>query len=161
MRISNIKKNFSSFIRIKKYEQEQRFLDKYIKIHNNTTYGDSYQQMHNARKTIANYLSHKGVAIDIYDARQHLDEFASPVLEDKLSDKLYIKATNLLNNKKASKMVSARTDKTCTHVVPDYIVIDYPADGVQQTRLTSHEYEDNFIRNLYRNIEELVKKVER
>ena len=58
------------------------------------------------------------------------------------------------------QMVSARTDKLHIHTVPDYIVVDNMQYGVQQTRLTAHEFEDNFIRNLYKNIEELVKKVQ-
>ena len=160
MKINSVKNAISTFVHNNKYKREQRFLDNYINIYNNTTYGDSYQQMVSARKTIANYLRDKGVSIDIYEARQILGEHDSPVIEDKLNDKLWVEATNLLTSKHSSKVVSARTDKVHIHTVPDYIVIDNVQDGVQQTRLTSHEFEDNFIRNLYRNIEELVKKVQ-
>lgn len=160
MKINNIKNKFSNFVRIRNCEKEQRFLDKYVKIHDNTTYGDSYQQMCSSRKTIANYLRDKGVSIDIYDARKMMGEHDSPIVENRLSEALYIEAKNLLSNKKASKFVSAKTDESRIHKVPDYIVIDYPAEGIQQTRLTSHEYEDNFVRHLYRSIEDLVKKVQ-
>lgn len=160
MKMSSIKNTISTYVRNNNYRREQRFLDNYVNIHNNTTYGDSYQQMMSARKTIANYLRDKGVAIDIYDARQMLGEHDSPVIEDKLSDELWVEATDLLTNKHLAKVVSAKTDKVHIHTVSDYIVVNNVQDGVQQTRLTSHKFEDNFIRNLYRNIEELVKKVQ-
>jgi len=156
MKIPSIK----HIIKIRKINRERQFLDNYVHIDNNIPNRTAVRQMYKARKGIANYAQDKGVSIDIFNARQELGEHDSPILEDYFSDKLSLHVTDLLTSKSEQKIISARTDVTHTHVVPDYIVIDYADDGIQQTRLTTHEYEDTFLRHLYRNIENLVKSVQ-
>lgn len=159
MKISPLRKKFAQFIEIQKYRKEERFINNYVTIHNDSTYGDSYKQMYKARKTMANYAADKGVKIDIYDARHELGEHDSPIVENDLAEKLSVYVTNLLSNKQTKRFVSARTDEIHPHVVNDYFVVEIPSDGIQQVRLTKHEYEDTFLRNLYRNIEDMTNKV--
>lgn len=159
MKLQQLKNSFSRFAEIKKYEKEAKFLDKHITIHNNTTYGDSFQQMNQARKTLANYAKKEKVKIDIYDARHELSEDASPIIEDKLSQKLSVYVTDKKSGRKTQKFVSAKTDETHPYVENDYIVVDFPEDDLQMTRITKHEYEDNFLRHLYRNIGNMVNEL--
>lgn len=43
--------------------------------------------------------------------------------------------------------------------MPDYFVVEDAQEGIQWTRLTSHEYEDNFLRMVYRKIGSLTEKL--
>lgn len=152
MKIPSIKNRIRIILANHRIEKENKFLNNYINIHNNTTYGDSFQQMNTARKTIANYAQEKGVTIDIYDARKELCEHDSPIMEDYLSDKLSIHVTDLLTNQQEQRIISARTDITHPHIE----VIESPANGTQAAHVTRLEYQDNFLRHLYRNIENMV-----
>lgn len=136
-------------------------IDKYIKIHDTATYGDSFNQMYNAREIIANYAEKKGITVDIYDARKLLegDENVSPIIEEQLSDKINVVVTNLLNGKSKAKIVSANTDKNFPKVATAPIIIPIPKDNTDIVRTTIRQTNDSFIRNLFRNIESLTKIV--
>ncbi len=154
MKIPSIKNRITNFLDYRKYNKEQKFINKYVKIHSNRKYNDAFTQINKARKTIANYAADKGVVIDVYDVER------VPELPNSTSRKLMLEVTDLLTGKCKNKVLDARTDRTYPHVENDYIVIDYPHDGIQQTRLTKHEYEDTFLRYLYRNIENLTNKLQ-
>lgn len=159
MNVSRIKNTITRCVENNRFKKEAKFLDNHVVIHNDTTYGDSYNQMVQARKTLANYAKHEKVKIDIFDARHELGEHDGLAIEDKLSDKLSVYVKDKRSGKEVNKIVSARTDQTYPHVTNDYIVIDYPEDGLQMTRITKHEHEDNFLKHLYRNIENMVKEL--
>lgn len=155
MKIPPIKNKIAKFLDNRKYNKEQKFINNFIMIHNDQPYTDAFIKINEAKKTIANYAASKGVSVDIYSAGAMLGEHDSPLFEEHLHNKLMLKVTDLLTGENEHKFLTARTDITYPHVENDYFVIDYPQEGIQQTRLTKHEYEDNFLRYLYRNIENL------
>lgn len=160
MKIPSIGNRITRFFETKKLNREQKLIDNFVKIHNDQPHNDAFVQIDKAKKTIANYALAKGVSVDIYSAGTMLGEHDSPLLEERLSNKLMLEVTDMLTGKNESKFLNARTDITYPHIEDDYFVINYPQDGIQQTRLTKHEYEDNFLRYLYRNIENLVNNVQ-
>ena len=117
--------------------------------------------MYTARETLANYAKDKGVTIDIHDARKLLedDESVSPILENKFAEKLYVVVTNLLSGKSKTKFVDANTDKLYPKVAQRPIIIPNEKDYTDVARQSVRNTEDTFLRNLYRNIEELTEKV--
>lgn len=166
MKISSIKSMITNY----KVAKENRFLDKYCRVDLNLP-ADAYNQLMRARKGtsgLAAYAKSKGVTIEISDAEQKM----SKTFFESVIDEMHMKraAEGQLNitvtQEKPSKgkypvinsltsFVSKDTKKIKTHSEPDYIVIDYPEDGIQQTRLTSHQFEDNFLRTVYRQIEKM------
>lgn len=165
MKISNVIGNkITKAVKIRKYEREQKFLNKFCKI-NNDVEGDTFTQLNSARKTIANYAKNKGVTVEIADAEKKVakETFEFDV-DERLAkraakDKLAITVTPLKregNTVSLTNYVPKDTRETHLHTVNDYFVVEYPYDDIQQTRLTKHEYEDNFLRNVYRKIQTLV-----
>lgn len=152
MRIPSIKNKITNFLDNRKYNKEQKFINKYVKIHSNNNH-DAFTQIDEAAKTIANYASNKGVTIDIYDVER------VPELTNNTNRKLMLEVTNLSTGKCKNKILEANTNKTYHHVEDDYFVVDDPYDGIQLVRLTKHDYEDNFLKYLYRNIENLTNKL--
>lgn len=155
MKLFPIRNKIEQFIEVRKYIKERNYLNKYVNIHDISINDDAYKQMHTARKGIANYLADKCMAVDIYDAQNTAGAAAKSASGVNLKDKIRVEVTDLLFGKTTSRFLNADTKETTIHSVPDYFVVEYVEDGLQQTRLTSHDYEDNFLRNLYRNISEM------
>ncbi len=148
MKINSIKPAVTKFIDNVKYEKEQKFLNKYVQVHDEGMSADAYKEIMKARKTIANYVAPKAVAVDIYSNGSESKKGLDIVVQD------------LLHSKKTSRTMNADTKAIHNHVVDDYIVVDHAWDGVQQTRLTTHEYEETFLKTLYRNISEMVNNLQ-
>ncbi len=168
MRISSITSKISRAIENKKYENEQKFLNKFCKI-NNDVKGDTFTQLNSARKTIANYAKNKGVTVEIADAEKKIakENFEFDVDERQAQrvakDKLAITVTpwkRVGNTVSITEYTPKNTKENEIHTVNNYLVVDYPEDGIQQTRILKHEYEDNFLRRVYRKIEGIVKNLE-
>lgn len=156
MKINKIITSLKNKRFVSSIEKREREITKYVNVHNKTTYGTSYEQIMEARTTLANYAKHNNISIDIYDARKTLDgdEFVSPMLENSLSDKLMLKITNLKNNKSNERIIDANTDKHYIHQIKDLALIK--GEKVTDARFT---YSDNFIRHFYRQVEKLAKTV--
>lgn len=161
MKVSKIFNRFQSQLQQQKLNKKEANINKYIKIHDVNTYGDSFAQMYDARATIANYAKRNAVSIDIYDAKKLLedDETVSPIIENNFSDKLHLIVTNLLNGKSKSKIISANTDKTFPKVCEKKVIIPIVKDGIERVGEIVNQTEDSFLRNLYRNIENLTNAV--
>lgn len=157
MKLQKIYTSLQDKLTRQKFVKNESRINRYINIHDTTTYGDSFNQMYNAREIIANYAEKKGITVDIYDARKLLegDEYVSPIIEDQLSDKLNVVVTNLLNGKSKAKIVSANTDKDFPKIAKAPIIIPIPKDNTDIVRTTIRQTNDSFIRNLFRNIESL------
>ena len=147
--------------KIAKVAKQEEYINRFVRIHDVNTYGDSFNQMYTARETLANYAKDKGVTIDIHDARKLLedDESVSPILENKFAEKLYVVVTNLLSGKSKTKFVDADTDKLYPKVAQRPIIIPNVKDYTDVARQSVRNTEDTFLRNLYGNIEELTEKV--
>lgn len=159
MKITRIFNSIENQIAKNKLTRHSKEINKYVKIHDVNTYGDSFNQMYNAREVMANYAKNNGVSIDIYDAKKLLedDESVSPIIENDFSDKLNVIVTNILNGKSKAKIVSANTDKTYPKIAEVPIVLT--SDNIEHMRKGTRQTEDSFIRNLYRNIEYLTNHV--
>ena len=141
--------------------KEQKLLDNFVTIHADRMNKPAYDEIKDAQKVMANYVMRNGVGVDIYDAQEAVTSgFAvKPHKNETLADKLLVKVTNLLNGMVDEKLVSANTKKVHRTENVDFIVFDIPEDGVQYARKTKKSYEDTFLRNLYRNIQEMTEKV--
>ena len=155
MKLRNYVKRIQNQIERKNLIKKEKMLAGYFKVHDDTIYGDSYNQLYNARTTFANYAKSKGISIDVYDARQTIasDEYAPVNIENSLSDKLMLKVTNILTGKSKSRIISADTDKIHVH---NNIKLDV-FRNVTETYETKQLQEDTFLRYMYRNVENLTK----
>lgn len=156
MKINKIITSLKNKRMVSSIEKRERELAKYVNVHNKTTYGTSYEQIMEARSTLANYAKHNNISIDIYDARKTLDadEFVPPMLENSLSDKLLLKITNLKNKKSNERIIDANTDKQYLFQIKDLALIK--EGNVADAHFN---YSDNFIRHFYRQVEKLAKTV--
>lgn len=156
MKLSKIITSLKNRRIVSSIEKREHEIGKYINIHNKTTYGNSYEQIMEARSTLANYAKHNNISIDVYDARKTLDgdEFVSPMLENSLSDKLMLKITNLKTKKSNERIIDANTDKPYLHQIKDLTLIK--GDNVTNSHFN---YSDNFLRHFYRQVEKLAKTV--
>lgn len=135
-------------------------IDKFFKIHDSDTFGDSFNQMYLAREIISRFAQRNGVKVDVYDAKKMTNHKA---LGTELSDKINLVVTNLHNGKNQSRIVAADTDK----IYPNIKATNYAArirthkDGDMLTFVPKERWatEDTFLRNLYRNIEAMVTEV--
>lgn len=59
MKIQKIYTTLQDKLAKKNLIRREAKIDKYIKIHDTATYGDSFNQMYNAREIIANYAEKK------------------------------------------------------------------------------------------------------
>ena len=161
MKIQRLLNNIQTRIQRRNFVKKENEINKYLKIHDVLQTGDSYAQIQGARETIANYAKEHAVSVDIYEARKALDGTTDvdEHIQNNLSDKLNLIVTNMLTGKSKSRFVSAKTDITYPKTRQTYKL--YPVYG-EETEIAMpvlSNTEDNFIRHLYRNIEDLTKQV--
>lgn len=166
MKLSSIRPRIAKAIENHRYEKEKRFLETFAPIDSTNISSETLKELLPARLGIAKYAEENGVSIEIKNAKNLLsdiehDSASVTKAEERHKKSLLVTVTDILHNRGRSRIVSGDTKALHLHSEPDYFVINYSDDGIQQTRLTSHDYEDNFLRNLYRNIEGLVKEVQK
>ena len=157
MKINRIFNNLKEAYRIRKYEKQEQKVAKYVRIHDCDTYGTSFEQISNARATLANYAMKKGITIDIYDAQKKTlfkDELPAR-LRNNLYDKFNVVVTNMLNGRKQQRFVSANTDGNTMFHKYEVTIISGPNPEDVVVRNTGKIQEDTFLRNFYRNIEDM------
>ena len=150
---------------IREIENREKEISKYVRLHNDTTYDDSYKQMVDARLGIANYAKANGVQVDIYDARKILPgkEDVSQNVKNNLSDKIKVVVSDLKNKARTrERFVSADTDTYTPRIKQERILIPSRTEEcIESVRTVTSYIEDNFLRNLYRNIEEMTNQLHR
>ena len=161
MKITRLINTIQNRINVAKVAKKENEINRFVRIHDINTYGDSYKQMCTAKETIANYAKKHGVSVDIYDARKVLeDDCDAPVcVQNNLSDKINVIVSNLLTGKSKSRFVSANTDMVYDKVATSQILIPSKAEDIEIVRKTTKQVTDSFLRNLYRNIEDMTKQV--
>ena len=165
MKLSRIGQAIQRKIKTYKYNKEQKFINKHIKIHDNTVPYDCYEKMCEARKTIANYAKHNGVSVDIYDAKREFveyEEFDNHSIEDYLTDKLLISVRDLKTDNQETLIIPAINDKSPIKqmlVVEKKVVVQDPSEGTERIVTIKSHNEQNFLQYLYHYIAELTKKV--
>lgn len=159
MKINSIKAGAEKFIRNIKCRNEDRYLNNYIRIHDNFMNENTAKELMECRKTLANYLSREGVSIDIYEAGHEMGEIVNPTLEKASENKISIHAKDILTGRSETHLMVADTKATYPHIEKDYFQIDNPSEGIEFSRITTHEYEDTFLRALYRNVSDIVNSI--
>lgn len=148
--------------RIKNLEKRKLTqFDKFIRIHDKNTYGDSYNQMMDAREILANYAQQKGVTVDIYDAKRLIenDETAPATIKKYVSDKINVVVKNILTGEFKNKIISANTNKTQPKMAKTSVMIHLKDDDLEVIKHGYRQTSDSFLRNLYRSVEELTRNV--
>ncbi len=142
-------------------QRKEAKLNNYIRIHDKNTYGDSYEQMKQAREVIANYAQKEGVSVDIYNANRLVadDETAPSFIKEYTSDKLNVVVQNILTGESENKIVNANTDKTLPKYAKTTVIVPIKGEDIEIARHGIRRTEDSFLRNLYRSIEELTRNV--
>lgn len=150
MRISKILNQVQNKINIHNYEKQQKFINHYVNIENTTNNLPAMKEIYQAREILANYASNKGVRLDIVDSAQ---------TAEKTSDKLLVKVTNILSGRKAEAEVAADTTAIYPKEKANKCLLHNSESGCEYQYTGKNYIEDNFLRNLYRNIEILTYKV--
>lgn len=132
-------------------------VDKYFKINNNCMSPEIY----NARQGISRYAKANDATIEIMPAGKVMfdDSIDSSIIEEHLADKLYICATDTKTGNMKSKIISGDRKKIYPKVSEQPVLIHVHKDGTEKFGLSRTYVEDNFLRNLYRNIEDLIKNL--
>lgn len=164
MSIGKIFSSIQSGFKTNTLASTQVKVEKYFKINDFDTFGDSFGKMYTAKHTIANYAKSKGVRVDIYAAEKISgDKYEcrhSGGGKESLADKIRVIVTNLSNGNSKERLVSARTDE----IFPKYaarkpMIMPILGENVERAVMPVWKTEDTFIRNLYRNIEALTSAV--
>ena len=142
-----------------KEKRADKLVNKYIKLHDIDTYMDSFEQLYNAKETIANYARSKNVKIDIYKGDKCLPEMISGNEEKLVKDKVFVQITNLKNKKTSCGLIPADTDKIYQYQVNGYAVYDTSDETQIVKKFIAKDHEDNFLRNFYRKIDTLVNQL--
>jgi hypothetical protein len=148
-------KPFENIIERYKINKEQKNLNRYVNIHDYL--GNANDDIYNARKVLANYARTKGVSIDIFTASKKTEEELANNTKNQLDNHVSVIVKDLLTGKVTQRIIDADVNKT--HNVQKkigYGYIENHADGTERVVPFKGEYEDNFLRHLYRNITEMV-----
>lgn len=159
--IPKIKSNFINKATIR----HEKNIDKYFKVHDTETFGDSYNQMYLAREIISRFAKRNGVKVDVYDAKKMASsaEYDDKFINDigtKLSDKINVVVTDLHTGKSNGRIVAADTGKIYPkETQKGGFLIENKQDNVERYTKGHWVTEDTFLRNLYRNIESMISEV--
>ncbi|MBS6602882.1 MAG: hypothetical protein KH301_03880 [Brachyspira sp.] len=161
MAINKILKNIQNHINIAKYEKRQNEMNKFVNINNNITNHTAFNTLDEAKSTIANFAKHNGVSVDIYDGRKMVegDEYASEALTNNLSDKLFVKVTNLISGKSKERIISSNTDELYPVQKSNLRLLQLKNSDKEYLSHGTLSTEDNFLRYVYRNIDTLTRQV--
>lgn len=157
MKTKSIGTKFTRFLENRKYEKEQKFLNKYCNISDKLD-RDTFELLFPSRKTIANYAKSKNVSVEISNAEKDIakrtfneeDESCINAMERAAKDKIVVtvRPLKLPKERKDGRLLSQSSyvsnDTNKTYVYKD----------------SKNTIEDNFLRNIYRTIERNVKGIE-
>lgn len=109
----------------------------------------TYEQLSKASGVLENYARHKGVNIDILsvgttDKGNNADRVLAIVVKDPKSKKLKVSE------------VSSDVGAVIKRTEEKSIMFDDAVDDLQYARKLKSTYEDNFLRNVYQKVEEMV-----
>jgi hypothetical protein len=156
MKVYQVKNQIVKMLDSHNYNKEQKFLDKYVNIHGYT--GNSDKEINTARKVLANYAKEKGVTIDIFaKGSQNSEEISQNVAKNPMENRVLVVVKDLLSGKSSNRIVDVDKNKTYMHdKTIGFYYIEDEEEGVEMTRVFKGQYEDSFLRHLYRNISDMV-----
>ena len=156
MNVGRIIGNIQRRIDTNKILNQEKEMENFVHIHDVNTYGDSFSQLYTARPVIANYAKSKGVRVDVFESREGMNS----ALADEPAENLKVVLTNLLTRKSTEKIVPAKTDAIYPKQREQRVVIPVKGEqDLQYVRTGIHTTEDNFLRNFYRNIEDMTRSI--
>lgn len=148
--------------------KEQR-LEKYLKIDKNLD-KDALCLLYPNRERLAKHAKSKGVEIRIYDAQK--DHYNNMAMEsraefDTYQNKIGITVYPLKPKKEKNgwsrtgqfSLIPKDVKQIDVRVETKPLVFEIPSDGLQYVRIAKSEYDENFLRKVYRIISELSNKV--
>ena len=114
----------------------------------------TYERLSKASGVLENYARHKGVNIDILsvgtiDKGNNADRVLAIVVKDPKSKKLKVSE------------VSSDVGAIIKRTEEKSIMFDDAVDDLQYARKLKSTYEDNFLRNVYQKVEEMVHSLEK
>ncbi len=155
MNVNRIMGNIQKRIDTRKILKQEKEISNFVEIHDVNTYGDSFSQLYTARQSIANYAKSKGVRVDVFESRDGMPKG----FEDEPAEKLNVVLTDILTNKSVERLVPAKTDVTYPKQRERLVVVPIRGEDLQRIRQGVQTVEDTFLRNFYRNLEDMVKSL--
>ena len=139
-----------------------RFKPKFVNIHTNEMPAESAKSLESARGMLENYAKHKKISIDVYGGQRLLEnDFMEtfPEVASGFKKQLQIVVEDLKTKKYGFSLVPADTKSSTVNSKSKPFVIEDVSEGTQYVRRVKQNYEDSFLRNVYRKIENLTQKV--
>ena len=163
MKISNIFANVQKRINVSRILKREADINKYVGLHDSGRLPDGVlEQLETSREIIANFARKNSVKVDIYNARVHQQRLASGGISNSgngFLGNLEVVVSNLKNGIVKRAFVSSNTKELHPKVKQTNIIVPIRDAGIERLWKAQYYTEDNFLRNLYRNIEELTKSV--
>ena len=159
MKISSIKTGIQNFATKIKIAHEEAFLNSCVSIHGKTMDSDTFNQLYNARKMIANSIAEEGICLNIYSAGKWVRKDSANPGKMIKEDKIAIIAEDIIGEEKAERIINADTKATYPHIEEDCFQVNKHAGEIQYSRLARHRYEDPFLRYVYRTVIDLVEEL--
>lgn len=151
----------TTFIENSKYEKEKKFLNKYVSLDWNLD-DATYNKLCEARKTIANYVAPKGVTVEISDPRRLLTGEEPAEVRNYLGTKLNIEVKDMLTGEVDGRLLSSQVDNMYPYKTMKIVVVDNLKDDLQEGyEIVGHEYQEPFLRYIYRNIVDMVNNIQK
>lgn len=152
MKVPSIKgsiKNITEKLKTMKYEKHQKEIENLVRIHpEKAAETDAFKQIYDAREVLANYAK----ANDIY---MSFIAYSPKGNAKNIIVSVYGKNTLPLNQKVSlDTSVIYPKEKYTKHILED-------KDGLNNIRETRNSTEDNFLRHIYRTVEELTKQIKK
>ena len=147
------------FNRIRNNENLQK---KYLNISDYNMSDYIQEQLYLAKDGIINYAKHKNIKIGISDNTKMFSDYTYPSKKKYYDDRFILDVTDLKSRLSQRRLIPYINDESLlkpAHMKEKFIIINYPQDGLQRAAKVISSFEETFLRNLYRNIEELTVKV--
>lgn len=161
-----IRTKVTRFIKTRKINKEQNFLNKYCNISNDIE-GDAFVQLNTARKTIANYAKSNRVTISIGDAEKEVakekfefdidEQNAKKAAKNKL--KITLRPLKKLPERKGGRLLSL-SEYVSKDTSKNYFYRSKSVDNSNKAYSITTRIEDNFLQNIYRTIENQIKALQ-
>lgn len=141
-----IKHNYKVY----RIEKRQNEINRLVEISDNGINPQALNKIREAQTTLANYARNEGVWINISDkapVSKNIEKASLNHIQENTGSDLYVSVTDMLKNNSAAEAVSGDVDRTYKF-------------STKNAKSEMH-FEDNFLRNLYRHIGNLVNSLQR
>ena len=153
MKITRIAESVKNRINISSYIKKERELDKYVELHDlGSLNSDAFNKLNDARGVIANFAKKNNVKVDVFNS--HLEK-------DGVSDYFILKVSKDNGRWYRNKLMHADTSTTYNYKTKNSPVLSHKDKAGNPSLAGSYYSEDDFLRNIYRTIENFTNKLNR